>query len=143
MAFVFGDDALAGEGVDDGAATEGFFGAFEGAEFVGAEAGVPFDGFEEIEALPGLTEVYIEGGPFGVAGGRNGDDFGPEDLAADGGEEGFDALHHAFEVGVGLIELEEGEFGVVAVADAFVAEDAAELEDAGDIAANDSLEGEL
>lgn len=58
-------------------------------------------------------------------------------------EEVFDAGHHVFEVGVSFVPFEEGEFGVVAVGDAFVAENAADFVDFGDVAADDALEIEL
>lgn len=58
-------------------------------------------------------------------------------------EEVFDAGHHVFEVGVSFVPFEEGEFGVVTVGDAFVAEDAANFVDFGDVAANDALEVKL
>ena len=58
-------------------------------------------------------------------------------------DELFGEAHEIVVVGVGLVELEHGELGVVAGADAFVAEVAVDLEDAVEAADDEALEVEL
>ena len=55
----------------------------------------------------------------------------------------FGEVHQVVVVGVGLVELEHGELGVVLGADAFVAEVAVDLVDAVDAADDQALEVEL
>ena len=52
---------------------------------------------------------------------------GAQDLLGGGGEQVLEQIHHAVEVGVGLVELHGGELGVVLGVHALVAEDAADL----------------
>ena len=56
-----------------------------------------------------------------------GDLVGSQDLLGRGGEEVLKEVHHVVEVGIGLVELYGGEFGVVLGVHALVAEDPADL----------------
>lgn len=110
---------------------EGGASGFEGGEFGGVDAGSFVDGGHEIDAVPWFGEVDTV-----IAGGS-------VNFVADMAEEVFDTGHHVFEVGVGFVPFEESEFGVVAVGDALVAEDAADFVDFGDVTANDAFEIEF
>ena len=68
---------------------------------------------------------------------------GAVDLLGDEGDEFFGEVHQVVVVGVGLVELEHGELGVVLGADAFVAEVAVDLVDAVEAADDQPLEIEL
>ena len=64
-------------------------------------------------------------------------------FCSDEGYKFFGEGHQVVVVGVGLVELEHGELGVVAGADAFVAEVAVDLVDAIEAADDEALEVEL
>ena len=68
---------------------------------------------------------------------------GAVDLAGDELDEIFSNLHEVVVVGVGLVELEHGEFRVVLGADALVAEVAIDLVDAIESADDEALQVEL
>ena len=70
-------------------------------------------------------------------------DGGAVDFFRDEDDEFFGELHQVVVVGVGLVELEHGELGVVPGADAFVAEVAVDLVDAVEAADDQALEVEL
>ena len=70
-------------------------------------------------------------------------DGGAVDFFRDEGDEFFGEVHQVVVVGVGLVELEHGELGVVLGADAFVAEVAVDLVDAVEAADDEALEVEL
>ena len=58
-------------------------------------------------------------------------------------DEGLGEFHHAGEIGVGLVDLDHGEFWVVGGVDAFVAEVAIDFEDAFDAADEEAFEVEF
>ena len=70
-------------------------------------------------------------------------DGGAVDLLGYVDDELFGEAHEVVVVGVGLVELEHGELGVVAGADAFVAEVAVDLVDAVEASDDEALEVEL
>ncbi len=65
------------------------------------------------------------------------------DFLCDEDDELFGEVHQVVVVGVGLVELEHGELGVVPGADAFVAEVAVDLVDAVEASDDEALEVEL
>ena len=65
------------------------------------------------------------------------------DFARDGGEHLLGEVHQVLVVGVGLVELEHGEFGIVARGDAFVAEVAIDLVYTLEASYDQALEVEL
>src|SRR5579871_5381056 len=70
-------------------------------------------------------------------------DGGSVDLAGYVDDELFGEAHEVVVVGIGLVELEHGELGVVAGADALVAEVAVDLVDAVEASDDEALEVEL
>ena len=68
---------------------------------------------------------------------------GAVDVPGDGDDEVLREGHQVVVVGVGLVELEHGELGVVGAVDAFVAEVAIDLVDAIEAADDEALEVQL
>jgi len=118
----------------------GGIGGHFGAESEGATASVGGADVEQIRAGELAEEVFEAGAtPWGCEVDSS-DDFalgvtvldgeGAEDGLGDVADHGLEEFHHGFVVTIGLVEFEHGELGVMAAGDAFVAEVAAEFEDA-------------
>ncbi len=109
----------------------GGFGVVHTGEFFRGNAGLFVDRGHEVNAVPGLAEIYVL------------DVWISKHFLRNVAEKVFDARHHVFEIGVGFVPLEEGELGVVAIGNALIAEDAANFVHLGYVAADDALEVEL
>ncbi len=102
----------------------------EGWLFAGGLGPEVEDGFAHGVAVP-LGEVDLVAVEVG--------DGGAVDLLGDVDDELFGEAHEVVVVGVGLVELEHGELGVVPGADAFVAEVAVDLVDAVEASDDEAL----
>ena len=100
--------------------------AFQGGQIVTGHRVVLQDGVDHGEALERLTEIDGQAlfALFGVT------DLGvAQDVLRQGAQHLFGEIHQIDVIGVGHIELEHGELGVMANGDAFVAEVAVDLVD--------------
>ena len=110
-------------------------GLFVGGDLVEVDAGLFLDGVDHGQAAEGLAEVDL--------GAVVGDGGGAADLLGQEAVHVLGQVHHAVVVGVGLVELHEGELGIVAGVKTLVAEDAADLIDPLESADDEALEVEL
>ena len=110
-------------------------GLLEGLNPVEIDAGVLLDRVDHRDPLERLAEIHLD--PV------VGDGGGAEHLLRDVAVEVLGQVHHPVVVGVGLVELHQGEFRVVAGVEALVAENAADLVDLFQAADNEALEVEL
>ena len=108
---------------------------FQGMDLMEVHAAVLFHRVGHGDARKGLAEVDL--GPV------VGDDGGAQDLLRHVAVEVLGQVHHAVEVGIGLVQLHQGEFGVVLRVHAFVAEDAADLIDLLQAADDQALQVQL
>ena len=109
-------------------------GILVGLPVVEIHAGILLDRFDHGQALP-VAHVDLLA--------LIGDDHAAADLLSQTLVQLFDQVHHAVEVGEGLIQLDGGELGVVLGVHALVAEDAAHLIDAVHAAHNEALQVQL
>ena len=96
-------------------------GVLKGLYLVPVNAGILLDGVDHRDALKGLAEIHLDA----VIGDRG----GAEHVLSHGAVEILGQIHHTVVIGVGLIKLHEGEFGVVPCVKTLVSENAADLVD--------------
>ena len=110
-------------------------GLFISSDLVKIDAGLFLDGVDHGQAAERLAQVDL--------GAVIGDGSGSADFLGQEAVHVLGQIHHAVVVGVGLIELHEGELGVMTGVKAFVAEDTTDLIDALEAADDQALEVEL
>ena len=110
-------------------------GFFIGGDLVEVDAGLFLDGVDHGQAAERLAEVDL--------GAVVGDGGGAADFLGQEAVHVLGQIHHAVVVGVGLVELHEGELRVVTGVKALIAENAADLIDALEAADDQALEVEL
>ena len=99
------------------------------------DADILLDGFHHRQPRPAGGQIDLFAHPFQL--------IGPEIFLCEGGVDALGDVHHVVEIGVGLIELDSRELGVVLGVHALVAEDTADLIHALHAADDQALEGQL
>ena len=110
-------------------------GFLQGRDLPKVHAGVLLNGLDHGNALKGLFKID---GYIAVL-----NDGGAVDLAGHGADHILNQIHHAVIVGIGLIELDHGEFRIMLGIHALVAENAANLIHAREAAHDQALEVQL